>query len=178
MPLIEPLVGIESQSLHITNRFRVHKCQEPSCPAPPHTKIKITIMKNCKVCTSQEYFYLFNFFAKLKSSVESKNLKRFRFRKPAEQKEEQCDWILEWRQVWGLVVWKLLKGEQCVCDAWNYGWPALLFLLPLFTPLHSPRRGTCPRLRGAFPWLSLCHVVGNVWRQMTGHSGNISKAQH
>lgn len=32
-------------------------------------------MKNCKVCTSQEYFYLFNFFAKLKSSVESKNLK-------------------------------------------------------------------------------------------------------
>lgn len=71
-------------------------------------------MKNCKVCTSQEYFYLFNFFAKLKSSVESKNLKRFRFRKPAEQKEEQGDWILEWRQVWGLVVWKLLKGEQCV----------------------------------------------------------------
>lgn len=142
-------------------------------PHPTHTKIKITIMKNCKVCTSQEYFYLFNFFAMLKSSVESKNLKRFRFRKRAEQKEAPCDWILEWRQVWGLVVWKLLKGEQCVMPETMdelhcfFSFPYLLLSIHLDMELAS-----------AFQWLSLCHVVGNVWHQMTGHSWNISKSQH
>lgn len=66
-----------------------------------------------------------------------------------------------------------------MCAAWTYGWPTWLSRLPLWPcPVHLAWN-PCLRVASLGDLsLSLCHVVGNVGLQKTGHSWSISKSQH